>query len=285
MHAKAFAICVIASVSFFPAIDASAQLTLRLEPEAEDPGTSSMPARFGHAKSNKGSGAAVQFAISYSIVKAGKSRDFIYEPYVAIAVNDNASTSTDRKSAEVGAKSVYGDATEGAAWLLDAAISRSRDRVAGTSSAEGTISAEPVAAWLKFGLGYTPGKWGLFIRPKLKLYHLNTMETDDAAFAPSGTATGLSTEVALDLFLPVIDRAKITLSGAYAHDVSVSGNKSKDSYKKGRAQVEYFFYNVADPQKGKALFSVIVDRAIGRDALSTTTAIKASTGVYVGVKL
>lgn len=267
------------------ALNTHAQLTLRLDPEAEDPGSSSMPARFGHSKGSKGSGAATQFAISYSVAKSGKSGELIFEPYVALAINDNSSTATDRKSAEVGVKSVYGDLSLGTAWLLDASASRSRDRAATTSSAELTMSAEPVAKWLKLGLGYTPGQWGLFVRPKLKAYHINTMDTDDASKAPKGKATGLSGELALDLFLPFSDRTKVTVSGAYARDQAVSGSRIKDDYKKAKATVEYSFYNVAEPPKGKALFSLILERSIGRDALSTTTDKKASTGFYLGAKL
>lgn len=129
------------------ATNASAELTLRLEPEAEDPGTSSMPARFGQAKSGKGSGAATQFAISYS------------------------------------------------------------------------------------------------------------------------------------------DRTRITFAGAYARDQSVSGDRVKDDYKKGKAQAQYAFYDVANPPKGKTLFSLVFERSIGREALSTSTNKKASTGLYLGVRL
>lgn len=274
---------LLASAFVVSAASAFAQLTVRLDPELDDPGASNMPARFGTAKSNKGSGAATQFALAYSITKAGKG-DFIYEPFAAIVVNDNPSTKTDMKSAVVGVKSVLRDLTLGTAWLLDASVARSRDRSAATSSLEAEASAEPVPKWLKHGLGYTPGKWGLFIRPKGKLYHLSTLETDDPAKAPKGRATGLQLEVAFDLYPAFSDRMKLSVSGAYAKDVSASGDRNKDEYKKVKAQLEYCFYNAADPPKGGPLFSVVAERAIGRSALSTSVDKKATSGIYLGIK-
>ena len=264
---------------------APAQLTLRLDPEVEDPGTSSMPARVGYANSGRGQGAATQLAITYGIVKGLKGGGLIYEPYAALTINDNPATVTDKKAGEIGVKSVYGDVTQGTAWLVDGQLSRSRDNGATTSSSEVALSAEPVASYLKFGLGYTAGKWGLFVRPKAKLYYLNTLESDDPVKAPEGEAGGVAAEIALDLFLPFSDRMKVTLSGLLASDQVASGDRIKDNYRKGKAQLEYAFYNAAEPPKGKALFSVVLERSIGRDPLSTSTDKKASSGLFLAAKL
>lgn len=264
---------------------ACAQLTLRLDPELDDPGTSSMPARFGYTKSKKGSGATTQFALSYQVTKASAGANVVYEPYVALVVNDNPAIATDRKSAEVGLKSVVGDVTQGVAWLVDASGSRSRDRVAGASSAEGKLTVEPVSAWLKHGLGYTSGRWGLFLRPKLSVYFVKTLETEDATTSPMGKTTGASADLAVDLFLPMLSRAKFTFVGTYARDYSVSGDRKKDDYKKAKFQAEYALYDVTSPPKGKALFSLVFERSIGRDAMSTSPQKKASTGLYLGLKM
>jgi|JI10StandDraft_1071094.scaffolds.fasta_scaffold400167_1 hypothetical protein len=265
-------------------INAYAQLALRLAPEVDDPGTSSMPARIGYGHSNKGSGAATQFALTYSVAKGAVAADLIYEPYVALVINDNSSLETDSKSIEVGIKSVYRDITQHTAWLIDGSAASSKDREAGTNSINIQLSVEPVAKWLRFGLGYTPGRWGIFIRPKVGTYYLHTIDTDDTTKSPTGTVTGLLFNLGVDLFPSFSDRTKISLAGSYAKDYSASGKRMKDDYKKGTVQFEYVFYNAAEPPKGKALFSLIVERTIGRDALSTSQEKQASTGIYIGAQ-
>lgn len=48
-------------------LPASAQLSIRLEPELDDPGTSALPARLGDARGNGEAGAALQMAIVYDL--------------------------------------------------------------------------------------------------------------------------------------------------------------------------------------------------------------------------
>ncbi|MBC3832411.1 hypothetical protein H8K33_12970 [Undibacterium amnicola] len=277
---------VVLIAAFMTSSSVCAQMTLRLDPALDDPGTSSMPARLGYSSSNKANGGVTQFALAYSIVKGGSNSNFLYEPFIALVVNDNASVGSDQKSFELGVKSVFGDITHGTSWLIDSDLARSRDRIAGTSSLEGKFSVEPVnVPSLKFGLGYTPNTWGLFIRPKTNIYYLNTLETDDPVKAPKGRTAGLSVNINVDLFTSFCDRAKITFSGTYARDITASGDRLKDTYKKGKIQLEYAFYDAANPPKGQTLFSLLIERSIGREMLSTSIEKKVSTGIYLGVKL
>lgn len=261
-----------------------ADLTLRLEPEMDDPGTHSMPARLGFSSSNKGEGVNAQFAIAYNLTKVSNSGNLIYEPYVSLVVNDSPATNTDKKSLEFGAKAVYGDITQGTSWLIDANVAGSKDGISGTRSIEAKVTVEPVNKSLKFGQGYTSNKWGVFIRPKVAIYHLNTLQTDDPVLAPKGNAYGVSASLAVDMFPNFSDRTKLTISTIYAHDLGASGARINDDYKKNTAQIEYAFYDVSSPPKGRALFSLVIDRSTGRDALSTSTDKKSMTGVYLGVK-
>lgn len=263
---------------------ALADLTLRLEPEADDPGTHSMPARLGFASSNKGEGANTQFAISYNLTKNGNGDNLLYEPYVALVVSDNPATKTDKKSLEFGVKSVYGDVTQGTSWLIDANVAGSKDSIVGTRSIETKLSAEPVSTILKYGQGYTKNKWGVFVRPKIAVYHLYTLQTDDPALAPEGKAYGISVSLAVDVFPSFSDRTKFNFSTTHAHDLGASEARIKDNYKKHATQMEYSFYDTLNPPKGKALFSLVIDRSFGRDVLSASTDKKSMSGVYLGVK-
>ena len=264
---------------------ASAELSLRLDPEVDDPGTHGKAARFGHVEGNKGNGATVQLALKYGVPFSALQDNLIYEPYIALVINDNRATATDKKKLELGVNSVLGDITQRSAWLLNASLGTAEDRIVGTHSHEGKASAELVARWLRWGVGYTRGQWGLYLRPQVGAYWLRTLRTDDAAKAPVGTAAGLSAEVGADLFLPFADRLRITASARYAKDAHASGGRTRDSYEKATIGAEYAFYDPKNPPKGKTLLSLIVERSIGRDVLSTSTEKKAMTGIFLGVKL
>ncbi|AVR97368.1 hypothetical protein [Pseudoduganella armeniaca] len=265
---------------------AQAQLTLRQSAEVEDPGTSNKPARLGYSRNNGDAAAAIALALTYTFKPMEPGRDTIAEPYVALGIEDDDTTSTDRKAIELGVRTTIGDLFESSnSWLLDAALGKSRDRGAGTEGAYARATAELVSTWLKYGVGYTPGEWGLFIRPRAGIYYVKTDETDDPVLLPTGSGKGALFELGFDFFPQFSSRTRVTYSGKVSRDASVSGNRVKETYRKHVLTAEYLFYDFkAPPPPGSARFSLIAERRVGSDPLEGQPVRKNRTGIYLGVK-
>ncbi|WUR11247.1 hypothetical protein E7V67_016170 [[Empedobacter] haloabium] len=265
---------------------AQAQLTLRQSAEFEDPGTSNKPARLGYSRNNGEEAAAIALALTYTFKPMEPGRDTIAEPYIALGIEDDDTTSTDRKAIELGVRATIGDQFESTnSWLLDAGLGKNRDRGAGTEGAYARATAELVSKKLKFGVGYTPGEWGLFIRPRVGIYYAKTDETDDPVLVPTGSGKGALLELGFDFFPKFSSRTRVTYSGKVSRDASVSGNRIKETYRKHVLTAEYLFYDFkAPPPPGAARFSLIAERRVGSDPLEGQPVRKNRTGIYLGVK-
>lgn len=265
---------------------AQAQLTLRQSAEFEDPGTSNKPARLGYSRNAGEAAAAIALALTYTFKPMMPGTDSIVEPFVALGIEDDDTTSTDRKAVELGLRATIGDSFEQKnVWLLDAGLGKSRDRGAGTEGSYARATAELVSQYLKFGVGYTPGQWGLFLRPRVGLYYAKTDETDDPVLVPTGSGKGALAELGLDFFPPFSNRTRVSYSGKVSRDASVSGNRVKETYRKHVLTAEYLFYDFkAPPPPGSARFSLIAERRVGSDPLEGQPVRKNRTGVYLGVK-
>lgn len=265
---------------------AQAQLTLRQSAEFEDPGTSNKPARLGYSRNAGEEAAAIALALTYTFKPMEPGSNTIAEPYVALGIEDDDTTSTDRKALELGVRATVGNSFESKnSWLLDAAAGKSRDRGAGTEGAYVRATAELVSAYLKHGVGYTPGEWGLFVRPRLGIYYVKTDETDDPVLVPTGSGKGALFELGFDFFPGFSSRTRVSYSGKVSRDASVSGNRVKETYRKHVLTGEYLFYDFnAPPAPGAARFSLIVERRVGADPLEGQPVRKNRTGIYLGVK-
>jgi len=271
--------------------DASAQLTLRqgAAPDVQD--NSSQPARFGYAKSTDTSSAALALALKYTwptrFVGSRKNIVGLWAPYVAVGIEDDDTTKTDRKSVEIGAEATFGNIFQDAnVFLISTSLGKDRDRSADTEGSYGKISALLVSKYLRHGLGYTDGKWGLFVRPRAGLHYIDTNKTADPVLVPTGTAKGAMAEISLDFFPNFSDRTRITYLGKVTRDFSTTGNRIKQTYRKHALKAEYLLYDyAAPPAAGQPRFSLIVERAKGSDPLDGQYKDVQRTGVYLGIML
>jgi hypothetical protein len=268
------------------ALPACAQLTIRLDPELDDPGTHGMPARLGYARQNDKASGALQMALMYNLKMGRLGENGILEPYVALVLHDNAAAHTDAKALELGLRSTIGDLGSGVAYLLDGALSKKVDRAVGSKGYDARIAAELVD-WrhLKHGLGYTKDQWGLFIRPKLGLYYMKTQETDAPLTAPVGSVAGAWLGLEADFFPSFSDRTKLTYKGKFSYDARASGERVEGRYRKHSFSAEYLLFNYINVPKGQPQFSLLLNRSLGADPLDGAPVKKATTGIYLGIKL